>query len=144
MALAGRVSEDHGALGIDGDDPDVRVALFEPARHAGDRSPRADADEDVIQQVEVVADLARRELVMRVGGIRVGVLVGPVRVRDGHAQVLDHLQAGFQEPAGVVAFVDFYHRVAYAAQERLVGAGDVGVDHGDEPQADEPGERGEG
>src|SRR5688572_23926851 len=36
-----RRTEDRGAFGINGDDPDIRIALFESARHPGDRSRRA-------------------------------------------------------------------------------------------------------
>src|SRR5947209_15432304 len=36
MAFARRPAEDSGAFGIDGDDPNVGIVLFEPTRHSGD------------------------------------------------------------------------------------------------------------
>src|SRR5437588_6174141 len=83
VAFAERVTENDGALGIDGNDPNFRVALLEPARQAGDCSPRADADEDIVQRGKISADLTRRELVVRLHGVRVAVLIRPVGVRDG-------------------------------------------------------------
>src|SRR5258706_16342131 len=65
MAFARRPAEDGGAFGIDGDDTNVGIALFEPARHSGDRSRRADTDEDIIKGVKIGADLTRGELVVR-------------------------------------------------------------------------------
>src|SRR5207249_3493679 len=65
MAFARRPTEDGGAFGIDGDDPNVGIVLFEPTRHSSDRSRRADADEDIIKRVKIGADLSRRELVVR-------------------------------------------------------------------------------
>src|SRR6266516_5026149 len=114
MALPGSVSENDGPFGIDGDDPHFRVALLEPARHAGDRPSRADADEDVIERVEIRADVAGREMVVGVYGVGIGVLVRPVRVRCAGTELLHHLQAGLQEYAGVVALLDLPHRVTGA------------------------------
>src|SRR5213079_2739474 len=62
MALLGRVSENDGPLGVDGNDPHFRIAFLEPARYTGDRPARADADEDIIQRTEVGADVAGREM----------------------------------------------------------------------------------
>src|SRR5207302_6881109 len=92
VAFAGRVTENDGALGIDGNDPNVRVALLEPPRQAGDCSPRADADEDIVQRGKISADLTRRELVVRLHGVRVAVLIRPVGVRDGVTWLLDCLR----------------------------------------------------
>src|SRR5207247_8145231 len=94
MTFAGIPTEDDGAFDIDSDDPNFRVALFEPTRHAGDRSRRAHTDEDIVQRVEIGADLTRRELVVRLHGVQVCVLVRPVGVRSGGTEVLHHLQAG--------------------------------------------------
>src|SRR5438045_6141922 len=93
MTFAWRPAEDGGAFGIDGDDPNVGIVLFEPTRHAGDRSRRADADEDIIKRVELGADLSRRELVMRLHGVWISVLVRPVGVRNGGTWFLDPLHA---------------------------------------------------
>src|SRR5437867_11703733 len=126
MTFAGRPAEDDGTFRIDGDDPNVRIALLEAARHPGDRSPGADADEDIIERVEIGADLARRELVVRLHGVQISVLVRPVRVRNGGAQTLHHLQAGLQESARVVQVLDLHHPWADAPEEGLVRAGDLG------------------
>src|SRR2546428_12569111 len=83
MAFARCSTENSGAFGIDGDDPNVRIVLFEPARYSGDRSRRADADEDIIKRVKIGADLSRRELEVRLYGVRISVLVCPVGVRNG-------------------------------------------------------------
>src|SRR5947209_13688163 len=83
MALAQWPTENGGAFGIDGDDLNVGVVLFEPSRHSGDRSRRADADEDIIKRVKVGADLRPRELVVRLYGVQISVLVRPVGVRNG-------------------------------------------------------------
>src|SRR6266550_2155914 len=94
MALLGSVSENDGPLGIDGNDPHSWVALLKPARYAGDRAARADADEDVIERIEIGADVAGREVVVRIHGVRIGVLVRPVRVRRRGTELLYHPQAG--------------------------------------------------
>src|SRR5258706_16457647 len=83
MAFARCPTEDGGAFGIDGDDTNVGIALFEPARHSGGRSRRADADEDIIKRVEIGADLSPRKLVGRLYGVQISVLVRPVGVRNG-------------------------------------------------------------
>ncbi len=83
MAFARCPTEDGGAFGIDGDDPNVGIVLFEPTRHSGDRSRRADADEDIIKRVKIGADLRRREPVVRLYGVQISVLVRPVGVRNG-------------------------------------------------------------
>ena len=137
MALARWPTEDGGAFGIDGDDTNVGIVLLEPTGHSGDRSRRADADEDIIKRVEIGADLSRRELVVRLHGVRISVLVRPIGVRSGGTQLLHLLQAGLQESACVVTLLDLHHRGTHAPEERLVGAGDIGIDHRDEPQADQ-------
>src|SRR5207249_12007129 len=58
-------------------------------------------------------------------------------VRNGGKYCPDLLQAGLQESAGVVTVLDLYHSGTDAPEERLVGARDIGVDHRDEPQADQ-------
>src|SRR6266571_296659 len=83
MAFARCPTENGGAFGIDGDDPNVGIALFEPTRHSGDRSRRADANEGVIQRVKIGADLPPCELVVRLHSIQVAVLVCPVGIRNG-------------------------------------------------------------
>src|SRR5262245_3560163 len=144
VTFAGCIAEDDGAFGIDGNNPDVRVALFEPTRHAGDRSPRADTDEDIVERPEIGADLSSRELVVRLHGVRVAVLVRPVRVRGRRTQALHHLEASLQESAGVVALLNLHNGGTGAPEERLIGTGDVGIDHRDEPQTDQAAEGGEG
>ena len=83
-------------------------------------------------------------MVVRVYGVRIGVLVRPVRVPSRGTELLYHPQAGLQESAGVVALLDFHHPVTQAPQQCLIRPGDVGIDHGDEPQADQASECGEG
>src|SRR3989441_1258991 len=83
MAFARCPTEDGRALGIDGDDPNVGIVLFEPTRHSGDRSRGAETDEDIIKRVKIGADLGRCELVVRLHGVRISVLVRPVGVRNG-------------------------------------------------------------
>src|SRR2546427_740561 len=61
----------------------VGIVLFERTRLAGVASRRADADEDIIKRVKVGADLSRRELVVRLYGVQISVLVRPVGVRNG-------------------------------------------------------------
>src|SRR5262249_52773344 len=129
-----------GALAVDGDDPDVRIPLLEPARYAGDGPCGADADESIVERVERRADLGGSQLVVRLHRVRVRVLVGPVGVRDAGAELFYLAQAGLQESAGVVAFLDLHHFRTEAAEEGFVGRGDVGVDHRDEPEAHQPGE----
>src|SRR3989449_8371010 len=82
MAFAGCSAEYDGSFGIDGDDPNVGIVLLESTRYSGDRSGRADAEEDIIKRVEIGADLSRRQLVVRRHGVRVSVLVRPVGVRN--------------------------------------------------------------
>src|SRR5438067_3298260 len=137
MALLGRVSENDGPLRIDGDDPHFGIALLEPARYAGDRPARADADEDVVERVESGADVAGREMVVRVYGVRIGVLVRPVRVPSRGTELRHHPEAGLQESAGVVALLDFHHPVTQAPQQYLIRTSDDELDHGDEAQADQ-------
>src|SRR5256712_3325333 len=55
MAFARCPTEDGRAFGIDGDDPNVGIVLFEPTRHSGNRSRRADADEDILKRVKIGA-----------------------------------------------------------------------------------------
>src|SRR5438046_10407020 len=114
MTFARCPTEDGGAFGIDGDDPNVGIVLFEPTRHSGDRSRRADADEDIIKRVKVGADLSRRELVVRLYGVQISVLVRPVGVRNGGSWFLHLLQAGLQESAGVVNVVELHHLGPFA------------------------------
>src|SRR5204862_1180793 len=97
MAFARRPTEDGGTFGIDGDDPNVGIVLFEPARHSGDRSRRADAHEDIIKRVKTGADLSRRELVVRLYGVRISVLVLPVGVRISVKELLQLLPVGLTE-----------------------------------------------
>src|SRR2546426_3789904 len=137
MALAGGPAEDDGTFGIDGDDTKVGIVLFEPTRHSGDRSRRADTYEDIVKRVEIGADFGRRELVVRLHGVQVSVLVRPVGVRNGGTQLLHHLQAGLQKSACVITVLDLHHRGTDASEERLVGAGDIGIDNRDEPKADQ-------
>ncbi len=99
MTAAGAAKDDR-ALGIDGDDPDAGIALFECARHAGDRSRRADTDEDIVERVEPRADFTRREPIVRIHGVGIAVLARSSRRRNTGAQIFDPLQACQQEPAG--------------------------------------------
>src|SRR5207248_7135540 len=108
IALAWRPTEDGGALRIDGDDPNVGIMLFEPTRHSGDRSRRADGDEDIIKRGKIGADLSPRELVVRLYCVRVSVLVRPVGVRNGGTWFLHRLQARLQESAAIVAVLDLH------------------------------------
>src|SRR5437879_10619881 len=61
MAFARYPTEDGGAFRIDGDDPNVGIVLFESTRHSGDRSRRADADEDIIKRVKEIGRASCRE-----------------------------------------------------------------------------------
>src|SRR5437870_5298658 len=137
MALARCPTEDDGAFSIDGDDPNVGIALFESTRHSGDRSRRADGDEHIIKRGKIGADLSPRELVVRLYGVRISVLVRPVGVRNGGTQLLHLLKAGLQESAGVVTLLDLHHRGTDPPEARPVRARAIGVDHRDEPQADQ-------
>src|SRR5437899_10777098 len=105
MALARRTTEDDRAFSIDADHPNVAVVLLEPARHSGDRSRGADADEDVVQRLEIGADLSRREFVVRLDGVRIVILVRPVSVRNGVTEFLHLPQTGLQKSAGFVALL---------------------------------------
>src|ERR1041385_4499331 len=129
MTFARRRAEDGGAFGINGDDPNVGIALFEAARYSGDRSRCADADERIIKRVEIGADLSPRELVVRLHGVRIFVLVRPVGVRNSGAEFLHLLQAGLQVSASVVKLLDLHHLWTDAPEETLVGARDIGINH---------------
>src|SRR5438270_11368126 len=119
VASARCPTEDGGAFGIDGDDPNVGIALFKPARHSGDRSRRADADEDIIKRVKIGADFRRRELVVRLHGVQISVLVRPEGVRDGGTELLHFLQAGLQESDGFGGGLDLHHRWKETPEARL-------------------------
>src|SRR2546422_146862 len=137
MACRGRRREDGGPWGTGGNDQIVGIVFLDPARHSAGVSRRADAHEDIIKRVKIGADLSRRELVVRLHGVQISVLVRPVGVRNGGTEFLHFLQAGLQESAGVVTVLDLHHRGTDAPEGRLVSARDIGGDHPDEPQADQ-------
>src|SRR5207237_9533072 len=51
MAFARCATEGGRAFGIDGDDPNVGIGLFEPTSHAGARSRGSDANQDIFSRI---------------------------------------------------------------------------------------------
>jgi hypothetical protein len=78
------VSGEHGALGIDGDDPRLRAVLLEVAADAGDRPARPYRDHDRVDvaAVGLIPQLGTGRLVVRVGVRRVRVLIRLEAARD--------------------------------------------------------------